>query len=149
MQSPPCACGTVMGTAAAPNPTDARPVRVLIVERDKHLRELESHFLGAAGYSVEFADDGQAALARARETMPAIVVTEILVPKLDGFALCRQLKADEKTRQIAVLVFSFLASSVRASEAGADAFLMKPLSEHRLLGAIQSFLEQKSGANSP
>ncbi len=110
------------------------------------MRGLVEHFLRAAGYIVEFADDGQAALAQARAWRPDLVITEILVPKLDGLALCRHLKADHGTREIPVLVFSILASSVRAKEAGADAFLMKPLAEQRLLGAMQQLLEKRLAA---
>ena len=72
---------------------------------------------------------------------PDIIITEILVPKLDGLALCRQLKADPVTHGIAVLVFSILAAGGRAREAGADAFLLKPLAEHRLVETVRQLLE--------
>ena len=114
---------------------------ILVVERDPNIRELESHFLNQAGYSVEFEQDGHAALAQARKLVPDIIITEILVPKLDGLALCRQLKADPLTRGIAVLVFSILAAGGRAREAGADAFLLKPLAEHRLVETVRQLLE--------
>lgn len=113
---------------------------ILVVEKDPHVRELEAHFLGEAGYSVLFVADGVSALEQARQHEPDVIITEILVPKLDGLALCRQLKADPRTRGISVLVFSILAASVRAREAGADAFLMKPLAEHRLITAVQNLL---------
>lgn len=116
---------------------------VLVVERDPHVRELEAHFLKEAGFEVAFAPDGLEALRQATQLVPDIVVTEILVPKLDGLALCRRLKADERTRSISVLVFSILAARTRAVEAGADAFLMKPLAERRLLSTVQSLLEQR------
>jgi CheY-like chemotaxis protein len=116
---------------------------VLVVERDPHIRELEAHFLEQAGYSIEFVSDGLAALEKARKLLPEVVITEILVPKLDGLALCRQLKADPATRAIAVLVFSILAASGRAREAGADAFLSKPLAEHRLISTVQTLLEKR------
>lgn len=116
---------------------------ILVVERDPHIRELEAYFLNQAGYAVEFVQDGLAALEGARQLQPDIVITEILVPKLDGLALCRQLKADPRTRDISVLVFSILAASGRAQEAGADAFLMKPLAERRLVGTVQSLLEKR------
>jgi DNA-binding response OmpR family regulator len=124
-------------------------IRVLIVERDQKMRALEAHFLRGAGYVVDFAEDGQSALALARATLPEVVITEILVAKLDGLALCRQLKADEKTRGIAVVVFTILASGVRATEAGADAFLMKPLAELRLLGTLQRLLHKQPHAKTP
>ena len=117
---------------------------ILVVERDPHVRELEEHFLLSAGYSVEFQSDGNGALLEARRTIPDIVITEILVPKLDGLSLCRQLKADPRTRDISVLIFSILASSGRAREAGADAFLLKPLAEHTLVETVRKLLEARS-----
>jgi CheY-like chemotaxis protein len=117
---------------------------ILVVDRDPHVRELELHFLEEAGYSVEFADDGNAALEKVREIVPDILVTEILVPALDGLALCRRLKADPLTRDVAVLVFSILSASDRAREAGADAFLRKPLAQHTLVGTVQALLEARS-----
>jgi len=124
-------------------PQDSGKAIILVVERDPHVRELELHFLNQAGYSVEFAEDGNAALERAREVVPDILVTEILVPALDGLALCRRLKADPRTRDVAVLVFSILSASDRAREAGADAFLRKPLAEHTLVATVQEVLEAR------
>lgn len=117
---------------------------ILVVDRDPHVRELEAHFLNQAGYAVEFEKDGDGALEQARRIVPDIIITEILVPSLDGLALCRQLKSDIRTRDISVLVFSILAASGRAREAGADAFLLKPLAEHTLVATVQRLLEARS-----
>lgn len=113
---------------------------ILVVERDPNVQELEEFFLARAGYSVEFVADGLAALERARQTVPDILITEILVPKLDGLALCRKLKSDAATRHIAVLVFSVLLAESRAREAGADAFLRKPLGERRLIDCVSNLI---------
>ena len=117
---------------------------ILVVDRDPHVRELESHFLNEAGYSVGFAQDGDEALEQARKAVPDIVITEILVPTLDGLALCRRIKADPVTRDTAVLVFSILAARDRAREAGADAFLLKPLAEHELVDTVRQLLTARS-----
>jgi DNA-binding response OmpR family regulator len=117
---------------------------VLVVERDPNVRELESFFLSEAGYSVDFADDGQAALNMARERKPAIIVTEIMVPKLDGLALCRAIKKDPAMRDTLVLIFSILAAHGRAREAGADAFLMKPLAERALVRTVRELLARRT-----
>jgi CheY-like chemotaxis protein len=117
---------------------------ILVVDRDPHVRELEAHFLHEAGFSVAFAQDGNGALEQAQKIVPDILITEVLVPKLDGLALCRRLKADLKTRDIAVLVFSILAAAGRAREAGADAFLLKPLAEHTLVSTVRQLLEARS-----
>jgi len=113
---------------------------LLVVERDPHVRALESYFLNEAGFTVEFASDGHAALARARELRPDIIITEVLVPRLDGLALCRAIRADAELRDIVVLVFSILAVETRAREAGADALLRKPLGEIRLVYTVRDLL---------
>jgi len=117
---------------------------VLVVDRDPNVRELESFFLNEAGYSVDFAEDGIAALALAQVRKPAIVVTEIMVPKLDGLALCRAIKQDDELRGTVVLVFSILAAKNRADEAGADAFLLKPLAERRLVQTVRDLLARRA-----
>ena len=116
---------------------------ILVVDRDPHVRELEAHFLHEAGYSVEFEKDGEGALGRAQKIVPDIIITEILVPTPDGLALCRKVKADPRTRDTAVLVFSILAAAGRAREAGADAFLLKPLAEHTLVDTVRQLLEAR------
>jgi two-component system response regulator MprA len=73
-----------------------------------------------------------------------MVITEVLVPKLDGLALCRQLKQDPATRGVMVLIFSILAASARAREAGADAFLMKPLAERHLVDTVRELLAART-----
>ncbi|HEV8215271.1 MAG TPA: response regulator [Gemmatimonadaceae bacterium] len=113
---------------------------ILVVERDPHVRALESYFLNEAGFSVEFAADGAAALDRARELHPDIIISEVLVPKIDGLALCRAVRGDAKLRDIVVLIFSILAVEARAREAGADAFLRKPLAEQRLVDTVRELL---------
>ena len=109
-------------------PTSHPDLRViLIAERDRTVRELQRQFVEEAGYAVEFVDDGEAALLRTLETLPALVVTEIMLPRVDGLTLCRRLGEDPLTRHIPVLVFSMLAASARAQDAGARAFLRKPI----------------------
>ena len=113
---------------------------ILCVERDPHVRDLEAYFLTEAGFQVTVAADGIEAFELVRTLRPAIVVTEILVPKLDGLALCRRLKADEATKDTAILDFSLLAAEDRARDAGADAFLRKPLSAQRLTDTVRQLL---------
>ena|SRR5690242_20532820 len=108
----------------------------LIVEREGQARELEAHFLRELGLRVELADNGATALEKARQLHPELVLSEILIPKLDGLALCRQLKRERATKDIPVLLVSVLSATSRARDAGADGFLLKPLSQGRLAGEI-------------
>jgi CheY-like chemotaxis protein len=116
------------------------PRLILIAERDENVRELQRHFLTNAGFIVEFADDGESALARARMAHVSLVVTEIFIPKIDGLALCRRLRSDPQTQHVPVMVFSILASSARAAEAGASAFLRKPFVESVFLAAVHDLI---------
>jgi DNA-binding response OmpR family regulator len=119
---------------------------ILVVERDPHVRDLETFFLNEAGFGVEFATDGLAALEMARKIKPDIIITEVLVPKLDGLALCRSVKRDPALNLTIVLIFSILAAEGRAREAGADAFLMKPLAERRLVSTVRDLLARRAAA---
>jgi DNA-binding response OmpR family regulator len=146
--------GGQIAAATNPRPDSARTLTfpggravILVVERDPHVRDLEQFFLNEAGYGVEFAADGLAALAMTRTLAPHIVITEILVPKLDGLALCRAIKEDPALCHTAVLVFSILSAHARAEEAGADAFLTKPLAERRLVETVRALIATRASAS--
>jgi DNA-binding response OmpR family regulator len=131
---------------SSPPIAGTRRAIILVVERDPHIRALEAFFLNEAGFGVEFAPDGVAALQMAREMKPDIIITEVLVPKLDGLALCRAVRKEAALTDTVVLVFSILAAATRAREAGADAFLMKPLAEQRLVQTVRELLAQRGSA---
>lgn len=120
---------------------------ILVVEPDPHIRKLEQFFLKQAGFRVEFADDGAQGLARARVLHPCILVTEIILPGADGLNVCRALKADPATRNIPILVFSILRAEARAREAGAEAFLTKPLDDALLVDTVTKLLRAASKGN--
>jgi CheY-like chemotaxis protein len=122
-----------------PNDDDGRPM-ILIVERDRTVRELQLFFLNSSGYAVEFADDGQRALDRVRLNAPALLITEILIPKIDGLTLCRLVRNDAGFGDVPVIVFSILAAAARANDAGAAAFLRSPLVESTFLAAINGVM---------
>lgn len=123
----------------SPDRTAGRAL-ILVVERNPAVQRLERFFLEQAGYTVEFVNDGLFALDRVRELRPKILVSEILVPKLDGLSLCRAIKSSPETADILVLIFSHLQAEDRATEAGADAFLSKPLDEDLLIGTLEELL---------
>jgi CheY-like chemotaxis protein len=121
-----------MNESIRPSQTD-----VYIVESDPHVRRLLRNFL-ADTFALVFFDDGYAALDGVRKAQPAVLITEIMIPRLDGLALCRLLKSDPLTRKVPILVFSILAAAERAQQSGADVFLNKPLEKNRLLGSLRS-----------
>jgi CheY-like chemotaxis protein len=123
---------------------DNAVVLILVVERDPHITKLERFFLEQAGFRVEFVDDGVKGMERARVLQPQILITEIILPGIDGLAVCRSLKSDPETKDISVLVFSILAAEERAREAGADAFLRKPLDDERLVDTVSKMLGDRT-----
>ena len=119
---------------------------ILVVERNPVVQRLERYFLEQAGYTVEFSSDGRSALERARQLRPTIVVTEIMVPLLDGLSLCRRIKEDPQTAHARVLIFSHLHAEDRAREVGADAFLLKPIAEELLIETVEKLIARASGS---
>lgn len=127
-------------------PSENEGALILVVERNPVVQRLERYFLEHAGFTVEFANDGLAALARVLELRPKILVAEILVPKLDGLSLCRAIKSKPETKEMLVLIFSHLQAEDRARESGADAFLSKPLDEDLLIKTVEKLLAGRSQA---
>lgn len=125
-------------------PASSRGALILVVERNPVVQRLERYFLEQSGFNVEFTVDGIAGLARAQELKPVIVVSEILVPKLDGLSLCRAIKSDPDTRDVLVIIFSHLHAEDRALEAGADAFLAKPVDEEVLIEVVGRLLSMRN-----
>lgn len=115
---------------------------ILIADADPYVRNLTSHFISQAGYDVMVASDGYEALGLARKSIPVVILADVMLPKLDGLALCQILKSDPETEGIvAVIVFSVLSANERALKAGADAFIKKPIEKKRLFKTLNKFLQ--------
>ena len=118
----------------------ATPV-ILIAERDKRMRALQQFFLEKEGFAVAFEADEQSAFEAVHSMSPAVLVTEILIGKMDGLALCRRVREHPETRQTPIVVFSILAAEARAKEAGASAFLRKPLIGETFVAVIRQVID--------
>ena len=130
-----------------------RSPRILVVEDDPTTRNFYSNALARDGFEIEQAHNGHQAFAKALESSPDLIVTDIAVPGLDGIELCRRLRADVRTRTIPVLAITGHDDRQypdRARVAGADQVLIKPcdvqvlLSEARRLLARNGILRRKN-----
>jgi diguanylate cyclase (GGDEF)-like protein len=95
-------------------------------------------------YEVEVVADGQAALEAALATPPDLVLSDVMMPRLDGFGLLKALRAEERTRQLPVILVSARAgeeAAVEGLDAGADDYLIKPFSARELLARVRAHLE--------
>jgi putative two-component system response regulator len=119
---------------------------VLVVDDQEENRELVEELLDAAGYRVRLAADGEAALAEVERELPDCVVLDVMMPRLDGFAVCARLKADPRTQFVPVIMLTALsevADKVRGLDAGADDFLNKPVRREELLARVCSLVRIK------
>lgn len=116
---------------------------LLIAERDSFMRDALRRVLEER-FEIEFIGDGAVVLERVKSCSPALVILEVLLPTLDGFQVCQQIKNDPVICQVPVLFFTLLWAEDRAVQAGADGFLLKPLHKDRLLQAIS-----RLSANTP
>jgi len=124
------------------------PKLVMVADADAHVRDLVGRFITEAGFQVTFAVDGYDALDSARSKPPLIILADVLLPRLDGLALCRILKGDPATAGIiTVIVFSVLSAEERARKAGADGFIQKPLEKKRVLKTLSDAWAKKDGKN--
>ena len=120
--------------------------RVLLVDDEPGLLQMVSFRLKAAGYEVTTALDGQQALDRVKESKPDLMILDLMLPKLDGYKVCRLLKLDERTKEVPILIFTARAQEQDiklATECGADAYLTKPFEFKVLSGKLQDLLAAK------
>ncbi len=123
-------------------PNEARDSRVIVIaERDKRIRALQTFFLEKEGFAVAFAADEQSAFEAVHSMSPAVLVTEILIGKTDGLALCRRVREDPETRETPIVVFSILAAEARAKAVAASAFLRKPMIGETFVAVIRQVLD--------
>ncbi len=120
--------------------------RVLVVDdQPLNVKVLEAK-LSSEYYDVSTAADGAAAMEMIGEVKPDIVLLDVMMPGLDGFAVCRRIKADPALAHIPVIMVTALSdpgSRVRGLEAGADDFLIKPINDIALFARLRSLLRQK------
>ena len=119
------------------------PARILFVDDNADMRDYVSRLLQPL-YTVQVIADGQAALNSVKESPPDLVLTDVMMPRMDGFELLHALRADPQTRTIPVILLSARAGEEAISEgmeAGADDYLIKPFSGRELLARVGAHLE--------
>lgn len=124
-------------------------MKVLLVDDEPDLVQLVSVRLEAAGYAVVAATDGQQALDRVKESRPDMIILDLMLPKMDGYKVCRLLKFDERYQKIPILIFTARAQAEDvklAMDCGADAYLTKPFESALLLEKIRALLESAGAA---
>jgi PAS domain S-box-containing protein len=129
-------------TSLQPKRGSEKSTRILLADDNADMRSYMQRLLGEE-YEVEAVADGKSALEIARERRPDLIVSDIMMPRLDGFGLLRALRSDEALKSIPVILLSARAgeeSRVQGLQTGADDYLVKPFSARELLARVQSHL---------
>ncbi|MEU9338581.1 response regulator transcription factor [Streptomyces sp. NPDC048290] len=130
------------GPAPAGGPAPARTSRVLVVDDDPTVSEVVAGYLDRAGYTVDRAADGPAALARATAHRPDLVVLDLMLPGMDGLEVCRRLRAHGPVPVIMLTARGDEEDRVLGLEIGADDYVTKPFSPRELVLRVESVLRR-------
>jgi len=124
--------------------SDQRP-RILIVDDEADLRAVLRFGLEAEGFEVLEAADGEEALRRAHDDHPQLMVLDLMLPKLDGYKVCRSLKFDDRFRRMPILILSARSGEhdrQLAMSMGADQFVTKPYDMRGLVAMIREKIDE-------
>ncbi|MFK0194887.1 SpoIIE family protein phosphatase [Kitasatospora sp. NPDC090308] len=128
----------------APANGAALPARVLVADDNADMREYLARLLRGAGYRVDEVQDGWQALGAVRADAPDLVISDVMMPGLDGLALVSALRTDPRTASVPVLLLSARAgqeASIEGLQAGADDYLVKPFAAAELLARVRANIE--------
>src|SRR6266403_612680 len=117
--------------------------RVLVVEDDQDLVELLEFNLRSAGFSTSTASNGVEALQKARSTVPDLILLDLMLPELDGFAVCEILRRDPATASVPIIMLTALSSELArftGLECGANDYVTKPFSPKLLVSRVGEML---------
>jgi len=121
--------------------------RILVVDDDANLRNIIAFALQREGYDVVTAGDGEQALQQVAVETPHLIILDVMMPKLDGFEVCRRLKGDASLPFMPIILVTAKADSadvVAGLDAGADEYLTKPIDQQALVARVRSVLRTKA-----
>lgn len=126
------------------------PERILVVEDEANLAEVIADNLALEGYAVEVAGDGERALERARAEPPALILLDVMLPKLDGFAVCERLRAEGASVPVLFLTARNEAEDrLHGFELGGDDYLGKPFDLRELILRVRAILRRAQWEQGP
>jgi len=131
----------------APGKELGRNVEILTVEDSPTQAAKLRFLLEAEGYTVTMAGNGTQALAILEVRKPTLLITDVMMPEMDGFTLCKEIKSRESLQDLPVILMTSLSSPrdiLKGLECGADNFIRKPYDEHNLLSRVKSILLNQS-----
>ncbi len=121
------------------------PKKILVVDDETQLVDMIKIRLEANNYLVLTAYDGQEALEKAYKEKPDLIILDLMLPKMDGYKVCRMLKFNKKYKKIPIILFTARAQESdkkMGEEVGADAYITKPFEPEELIAKIKALLKE-------
>jgi len=119
--------------------------KILVVDDETELLKAISILLKTSGYEVITAQDGQEGLEKAKSLSPDLIVLDVLMPKMDGYEVCRMLKFDEKYKSIPIIMLTAKVQDIdkaMGKKVGADDYITKPFETRDLVDKIKKHLAE-------
>lgn len=117
--------------------------KILIADDNENIREALTYLLEDEGYKLWLAKDGADALKKVREFKPDVLFLDIMMPEINGYDVCRKIKADPELKSTYVIMLTAkgqVAEQERGKEVGADEYIVKPFSPMEILAKVKSIL---------
>lgn len=121
--------------------------QILLVDDDPNLTLLVKDYLEFQGYKVETAENGQEALEKLEHYIPDMIVCDVMMPEMDGYAFVEKIRQDSRTSWIPLMLLSAKGQShdrIKGLKTGADVYMIKPFEPEELVAQVESSLEQVS-----
>ena len=129
---------------AAKAPGDGAESRILVIDDDRKLCRLIREYLEPNGYEVETVHSGPDGLERAQSDQFSAVILDVMLPGMDGFEVCRQLRADEELDDVHIIMLTTMgmeADRQRALDSGVSTFLTKPFDAEEVLSLLETLFD--------
>lgn len=126
--------------------------KILVVEDEANIVRVVTYNLEREGFQVSVAKDGEEALAKIRRENPALILLDLMLPKVDGLEVCRQVRANPKTARLPIIMLTAKtqeADRVVGLELGADDYIPKPFSPRELVARVKAVLRRATAAELP
>jgi DNA-binding response OmpR family regulator len=123
--------------------------KILVVDDEEHIRQLVTMYLAKEGFQVETAADGRAALQRINAVKPDLVVLDLMLPEIDGWSVCKELRRSPVTESLPIIMLTArddLIDRVLGLELGADDYLTKPFNPRELVARVRAVLRRATRA---
>jgi DNA-binding response OmpR family regulator len=117
---------------------------ILIVDDEPNIREALGSLLSEEGYRMDFAENGYVGYEKARELIPDLIILDVMMPGIDGFEVCRKIRAESPLAQVPIIMITAVSddrSRIRSIQSGANEFISKPFDFDELLAKVKKHHE--------